>query len=120
LLAAKPAGRKVRARPRDEVIKDQSGRTLMRIRYKRDSIALLLPLERVSSGVLDKIRLTVLRILQSENLHVVGVSSTVDNERSGAISHVVPERRRAVGSGGGVYTAATASMLVSAKSRATS
>jgi ParB family chromosome partitioning protein len=79
LLAAAPAGRKVRARARDEVIKDQSGHPLIRIRYQRDSIAVLVPIEKVSKSVLESMKSALLRILDSPHVVVSPLRSRAND-----------------------------------------
>ena len=70
LNAAAVEGRRAKVRKRDEVIKDQLGRPLFRIRSQTRSTALLIPSERISSLVLERIRHGVRDILQSAMLQV--------------------------------------------------
>ena len=63
LLRASVRGAKVKSRPHDEVVKDASGAPLFRIRQQRDSIALVLPAEKVTEAVLEKIRHRLTRLL---------------------------------------------------------
>jgi hypothetical protein len=65
LMAAAAAGRKLRSRARDEVVKDSRGAPLFRIRQQTESIAVLLPIEKISARTMDRIRLSVADILQS-------------------------------------------------------
>jgi ParB family chromosome partitioning protein len=67
LLAASAKGRKVPARAHDEVVKDDNGEPLFRIRQQSSAIALLLPLEKISARILDDIRDAVAGILQTAN-----------------------------------------------------
>jgi ParB family chromosome partitioning protein len=64
LLGASAPGRKVKTRLQDEVVKDESGTPLFRIRRHVDTVALLLPLASVSAKSLDEIRGVVSTILQ--------------------------------------------------------
>lgn len=64
LLAASVHGRKIKAQAHDEVIKDQSGAPLFRIRNQSKTVAVLLPVGRVSARSLDRIRTAISGILQ--------------------------------------------------------
>ncbi len=64
LVAASMKGRRPNPRSHDEVIKGNDGRPLFRVRHQRDSIAVLLPVGKVSSRALTAIRDAVAGILQ--------------------------------------------------------
>jgi ParB family chromosome partitioning protein len=64
LLSANVRGRKVRAAVRVDIVPGADGMPLFRIRHQRDSIALLVPMHRVSPRVLDGIRTSLPKILQ--------------------------------------------------------
>ena len=64
LLAATAHGRKPKARAQDEVVKDCDGTPLFRISQRSNSVALLLPVEKLSSKTIDSIRHAVTNILQ--------------------------------------------------------
>ncbi len=64
LLAAAAPGRKVKARAHDEVVADEAGRPLFRIRQQRNSIAVVLPAEKISTKMLGEIREAVASILE--------------------------------------------------------
>lgn len=66
LLAAPAAGRKPVARRSHEVICDHKGKPLFRVRYERRSIALLLPVDRVSAVMLGQLCGGVRAFLQGE------------------------------------------------------
>lgn len=70
MLAASTPGRRPKVSPHDEVIKDDNGMPLFRIRHQSSSIAVLLPLEKVSSRTLENIRTLVAGILQHGNVQV--------------------------------------------------
>jgi ParB/RepB/Spo0J family partition protein len=71
LLAASAKGRKPRSRGRDEVVKGEDGQPLFRIRHQRETIAVLLPVEKVSARILDNIRYAVSELLQTAIPQVV-------------------------------------------------
>lgn len=56
LLSSSACGRRPKARSHDEVVKDEKGQPQFRIRQLRNCIALLLPIERVSTKTLTSIR----------------------------------------------------------------
>ncbi len=66
LLAAPVAGRKPVARRAHEVICDEKGKPLFRVRHERRAIALLLPVDRVSAGTLKEVCGTVRALMQKE------------------------------------------------------
>jgi len=66
LLAAPVTGRKPITRHTHEVICDEKGKPLFRVRHERRAIALLLPIDRVSSLVLKQVCGSVRALLQSE------------------------------------------------------
>ena len=68
LLSATAAGRPVSTKPHDEVVLSDRGRPLFRIRYARTSVALLLPVQRVSALALREIRDAVGSALQRATL----------------------------------------------------
>jgi ParB family chromosome partitioning protein len=67
LLAASADGRKVKARPHDEVVHSADGRPLFRIRQQRRTIAVLLPVQIVSAGSMKVISNAVAEILQGQS-----------------------------------------------------
>lgn len=64
LLAAAACGRKLKTPTHDEVVRDDKGAPLFRIRHQRTHVALLLPLDKVSAGSLDSIRGAVAQAIQ--------------------------------------------------------
>lgn len=66
LLSSSVPGRNMRARAHDEVIKDETGEPLFRVRQQRDSIVLILSVEKVAAHSLDTIKRSVASILTSE------------------------------------------------------
>jgi ParB family chromosome partitioning protein len=66
LLSASAEGRKPQPRKHDEIVKDAFGQPLFRIRHQRDTIALLLPVNKVSAQALEEIRGLVCEALQVE------------------------------------------------------
>jgi ParB/RepB/Spo0J family partition protein len=72
LLANSAKGNKLRAKSRDEVVKNpDDDAPLFRIRQQRSSIALVLPLERVSTEVLQRIRESIVGILRTASVQRV-------------------------------------------------
>lgn len=65
LLLAPAKGRKRRVKPHDEVVKSQNGVPLFRIRRQTNTIAVLLPLDRISEPALSEIRKVIADILES-------------------------------------------------------
>jgi len=63
LLAIPARGRKSKSRGRDEVVVDESGTPLFRIRHQGKSIAFLLPVDKVSPSCLGRLRDAVADIL---------------------------------------------------------
>ena len=70
LIANTVKGRPVKVKARDEVVSDDQGRALFRIRNRRKCVAILLPLDDVSSAVLQEIRDCVTVILQRARVQV--------------------------------------------------
>lgn len=66
LMAASVTGRKPKRHSHDQVIKEDDGAPLFRIRHYRDAIALLLPIRRVSAEKLDVIQRALTQILRDE------------------------------------------------------
>jgi ParB family chromosome partitioning protein len=64
LLAASLPGRKTRMRPHDDVIRCRDDRPLFRVRHHSNTVALMLPVERVSAQVLTLICAAVAGVLQ--------------------------------------------------------
>jgi ParB family chromosome partitioning protein len=71
LLAASPRGRKVSVLSHDGVVRADDGSTLFRLRQQRESISVVLPLERVAAGTMHKICSAVSLILQSATSQAV-------------------------------------------------
>lgn len=65
LLASGAKGQRPKANSRDEVVKDDRGRPLFRIRQLRNSVALLLPATRVSARTLSLIRQSLSSVMSS-------------------------------------------------------
>jgi ParB family chromosome partitioning protein len=63
LLASSADGRKPRRRIRDEVVKQENGSPLFRIRHQRSTIAVVLPVTRVSIKTLQRVRDSITEIL---------------------------------------------------------
>jgi ParB family chromosome partitioning protein len=66
LLAASAPGRKIKPPAHDEVVKSEDGDPLFRIRYQRNSIAIVLPVTRVGAAPLERIRCAVRTALSAE------------------------------------------------------
>jgi ParB family transcriptional regulator, chromosome partitioning protein len=66
LLAAAVHGRKFKAQSHDEVVKDESGVPLFRIRYQSKAVAVLLPVEKIAAQSMDRIRVAISDILTQD------------------------------------------------------
>lgn len=64
LLCSATQGRKLRRTAHDRVVKGPDGAPLFRVRQQVDSVSLILPFERVSESVLDRIQRAVTSILE--------------------------------------------------------
>jgi ParB family chromosome partitioning protein len=81
LLSASAEGRKPKAKVHDEVVKDADGQPLFRIRHQRDTIALLLPVDKVSANLLEDIRDRVADLLQ------LASTQAANSHRNAALKH---------------------------------
>jgi ParB family chromosome partitioning protein len=66
LLAASAGGRRIKQKPRDEVILDKGGLPLFRVRQQRSTVAILLPVKKVSADSMKAISRAISDVLQSE------------------------------------------------------
>jgi ParB family transcriptional regulator, chromosome partitioning protein len=66
LLSASVPGRKARPRRRDEVVNGRNGKPLFRIRQQINTIALLLPVDRISDRCLAQIRAAVSSVIEAD------------------------------------------------------
>lgn len=83
---------KLKQRPRDEVVRDESGKALFRIRQQRSGICLVMPVGRISEAMLCRIRNDVARIIQESQTEFSRVDreSLVEaciNQRQPAVNH---------------------------------
>jgi ParB family chromosome partitioning protein len=69
LLAAPARGRKVKARPHDDVVKGEDGAPLFRIKYQSSAIAMVIPASYVSSTSLKLIECAIATRLASPATH---------------------------------------------------
>lgn len=67
LLSASAPGRKIKPAARVEVVRNDEGTPLFRVRQLRTSVALELPCERLSAAAMAEIRTTLAAILQRES-----------------------------------------------------
>ncbi len=63
IMSAGAQGRKLRPRARDEVVKDDSGDPVFRIRRQSKLVAFLVPAERVSAEVMNSVRKALTEVL---------------------------------------------------------
>jgi ParB family chromosome partitioning protein len=70
LLTASAKGRKPKPQRHDVVVRSENGAALFRIRHQRDSVALLLPIEKVAERTLREISAAVATILQAASVQV--------------------------------------------------
>jgi ParB family chromosome partitioning protein len=64
LLASSVPGRKLKQASHDKVVRGKDGLPLFRIKYRRDSVALILPIEKVSAKSLESIESAIANVLQ--------------------------------------------------------
>jgi ParB family chromosome partitioning protein len=97
-LVPRPAGRDVyhqllivaavraKLKPRvcAEVIKDAKGKPLFRVRQQSNSVAIVVPMARISAPVLEQIRLSVAEILQNDCALAATAGGLRDTQRDGA------------------------------------
>jgi len=86
LLSAAAVGRTLPKKTHDQVIRGDDGAPLLRIRYARTSVALLLPLQRVSAKSMREICDAVCSLLRgttSQKNDFVDASSRIDTIRGG-------------------------------------
>lgn len=69
LIGATVKGRRVKQSAHDEVVKDDTGAPMFRIRRLRNSVALVVPLARMSPGALERMRLAISGALRAESVH---------------------------------------------------
>lgn len=67
LLFSSHLSRKTKKVTHDEVVLDEAGCPLFRVRYQRNSVALVLPLAKTSAASLVRIRQAVGQLMQTEN-----------------------------------------------------
>lgn len=67
LMSAASSGRRVKSSRHDEVVKDDNGQPLFRIRHHTNSVALVLPIGKTSPEMIERIRESVVEILQTGN-----------------------------------------------------
>jgi ParB family chromosome partitioning protein len=88
LLSASVLGGRPKVSRHDEVVKDTLGHPLYRIRHLRNSIALLLPAERVSTTQLARIHEAILLVLQDDGVNDSGRNgSAILNDNAGRCPH---------------------------------
>lgn len=68
---------------RDKVIEGEDGAPLFRIRYQRDEIALLLPIDRTSTRTLDQIQRAVQSILATSEPRMIPMSASTVRPATG-------------------------------------
>jgi ParB family chromosome partitioning protein len=87
LMASAARGRKVAASEHDEVIKDEGGNVLFRIRQQSNSIAFLLPLSKVSAKTLRRVSAAVAGILRdAEAITIPSKAVQADSDRRESVS----------------------------------
>jgi ParB family chromosome partitioning protein len=94
LMAAAAPGKKLKVQRHDEVVKDKNGAPLFRIRRQTNSIALLLPVEKLSPESLASIQQAIAAILQASD---AGVADPKHLPRTGIVKKGSRAQRRFVG-----------------------
>lgn len=79
---------------RDEVVKDEDGRPLFRVRQHRNDTALLLPSNSLSSEVIEEIKRRVAEILQRASTQALDFASSCASKPLSDRSIAVPRRVR--------------------------
>jgi hypothetical protein len=92
LMSPVTNGRRVRKPSHDEVVKDLSGKPMFRIRHQSNSIAFVLPVERVAPDVLDNLRQAISRVLQHSTVRVNGVAGMSRQLERAAHSYMGPHK----------------------------
>jgi ParB family chromosome partitioning protein len=82
LISAAVSGRKIRSRPRDEVVTDSNGTPLFRVRPQERAIAVLLPRENTSREALDEIRDAIRAVLQRRHRDPIAATKPSEKLRS--------------------------------------
>jgi ParB family chromosome partitioning protein len=95
LLAASVPGRKVKPKSREEVVKDECGLPVFRIRHQIGVIALLLPTETVSARSLENIRRAIVSELRGDLQHGVAAADQVEPARQRAVTGEAGRRQAA-------------------------
>jgi ParB/RepB/Spo0J family partition protein len=67
LISTAGRGRRIKPQAHDEVVKDDQGAPLFRIRQQRNSVAIVIPIHTVSTDLLDSIRAGVAKLLQNHH-----------------------------------------------------
>ena len=88
LLAASVPGRKLRRAAHDEVVAAENGAPLFRIRYQRNSVALVLPSSKVSAQSLARVRRALTDILQGETSQVADLRERRSRMQADFASHL--------------------------------
>jgi ParB family chromosome partitioning protein len=91
LLTASINGRKVKSRNRVEVVSDDKGKPLFRIRHQNSSIALLLPIEKVSAQCLQKVRQALSEIMKKQATREAGPKEGIAEMESQEVSSLQRE-----------------------------
>jgi hypothetical protein len=92
----------VKTKSHDEVVKDEKGRPIYRIRQLRNCVALLLPVERLPASALNSIRRALSTIMAGVPLQQTSRAQTVSPVTS-VIALEDVERRAAMGRNGIVW-----------------
>ena len=87
LLTAPGLREKLKPGRRTEIIKDQHGKLLFRLRQQTGAVALVVPNSRLSAGALEQIQLSVTRILQSDGARVVDLDRARESSRQLAVGN---------------------------------
>lgn len=77
LLLTRTRSRKALSSTHDEVVKDEYGRPLFRIKHRRDSIALVVPVKRLSRNRLAEVRGVLTEVLKHEGREEQPFTSSV-------------------------------------------
>jgi ParB family transcriptional regulator, chromosome partitioning protein len=83
LMAASAPGRKPKRAVHDMIVKGQDGEPLFRVRQQTNTIAILLPVTRISEDMIGHIRRDITNIMQQPKERTGARTGTVSTEREG-------------------------------------
>jgi ParB family chromosome partitioning protein len=86
LISMAAPGKRIQRKAHDEIVRDQRGAPLFRVRQLRSSIALVVPIHKVSGESLDRIRTSVVEILSVNATRPASPSVKRTNARNNGVA----------------------------------